>query len=97
MAKSISSNLPPGCGCKDLPGNSPGDQAWEEVCENFYAELEEEEITTLFSLPDDSPIHTIIAKAIEFGIDFGMNEQAMLDAENEYYREQYEAELGVPS
>jgi len=61
-------NLPPGCNVSDIPGNRPEDVEFEAIMQEFYATLTEDEWNKI------EPHDNIIGKAIEFGIQKGLEQ-----------------------
>lgn len=75
-------DLPPGCSVSDIPGNRPEDEAYEKMMDDFYAKLSKEEQEKA------EPLVDIIAKAINYGIDIGMEQAKDIEEENKFYEEQ---------
>ena len=75
-------NLPPGCNVSDIPGNRPEDEAWENLCQDFYSAITEKEWKKIEGVTD------IIEKAIEYGIEAGKKEQHLIEEENRFYEQQ---------
>ena len=82
-------DLPPGCKLSDIPGNGPDEAAIEAMEMGFYEQKgvftpsQQQYINEL----TDSMAMEIIFKAIEYGIELGIQQQQEIDAENAAYDE----------
>jgi len=105
------SNLPPGCSVNDLPGNSPEDEAWEEIYNEFFnkdrllhpktririTEVGYKLMDKLYDNPKYSAIiDDYIMAAIEYGINIGT--QGQINEYKVYENEvlQYNRECKLP-
>jgi hypothetical protein len=65
--------------------SEPDMSIWDKIEEDFYDRIKADEraylLSDKLSNEPDSIIHGIIVKAIQFGIELGMKEQQIIDAE----------------
>lgn len=108
MSRSIFGwDLPPGCSLSDIPGNRPGDEAWEKLYDTFWnkerltkthigiviTEKEYERMEKLYNSPKLSElVDNYIMAAIEYGMELGRTEEIETAKENKGYEENYAEE-----
>ncbi len=81
-------NLPPGCSVNDLPGNSPEEGRWEAMIENFFDKLDKK----YQEIIDTDDVQDIVIKAIQYGIEIGIEQQKDNEGEIKYFDELVEEE-----
>lgn len=97
MSRLFGWDLPPGCRITNIPGNTSEDEKQESIEFGFYENKEDKfkqkrftpaEWKYLGSINRTKHLEDIIWKAIEYGIDVGIQEEKDCQQENKYEERQ---------